>query len=104
MSKVDDTEQEDRRREEILRAELEVSLGESERQETVPFNESTIEEIRREGRKQLQEERDDVDAEKLREMIRIGIEQADRGELEEVDDAITERIRTAGQEILGTKR
>jgi hypothetical protein len=50
-------DEEDRRRDQILRAKLSASLGESDRAETVPFDESTLEEIRIEGRKRLLDER-----------------------------------------------
>ena len=39
-------------------------------------------------------------SEELRESILRGVEEADNGELEDVDDGIMDRIRAAGQRIL----
>ena len=50
------------------------------------------------------EEQDRPALEELRQRIQAGIDQADGGELEDVDDGIMERIRTAGQKILADER
>ena len=47
---------------------------------------------------------DSESIEALRRKIHAGIEEADRGEMEDVDDDITERIRAAGHLILAAER
>src|SRR3978361_901988 len=46
------------------------------------------------------EDQDRAALEELRRKIHAGVTEADRGELEDVDDGIMDRIRTAGRKIL----
>lgn len=46
------------------------------------------------------EQQDRASLDELRQKIAVGVAQADRGELEDVDEDIMNRIRAAGQKIL----
>ncbi len=60
---------------------------------------STAEDLIRHGVQTLKEleEQDSAALETLRREIKAGIEEADRGEMEEIDDGVMERIRATGR-------